>query len=197
MASEVFQQALQANVVATFMRGRVFNLLSASSPVTITLEQRGFQGGQTTPRVFKGVPAGTKFVLQPGEDDWTYLRLTSPVAQAISLFVGDDDVSFNNAVTVTGTALVSVNPSIVVADTPKVVTVTAQHALFPANVGRKRMTVYSDPANTATVYFRIGGGANDIGFISPGTFEELDTQVAYDYRDPSAGGQNLYLTEES
>lgn len=197
MTSEVLTQSVTAGNTATFGRGRVFNILQASSPVNITLETKSTKGGQTQVRKFTNIPAGSKFTLRAGEEDWTFLRLTSAVNQSVTLFVGDDDMTFSNAVTVTGVAVVSINPSSTVADTAAINTTTGQHALFAANATRKRITVYADPTNTATVFLRVSGGANDIGFIQAGTYEEFDTLVAYDYRDPSAGGQKLYITEES
>lgn len=197
MTSEVLTQSVTAGNVATFGRGRVFNILQASSPVNITLETKSTKGGQTQVRKFTNIPAGSKFSLRVGEEDWTFLRLTSSVNQSVTLFVGDDDMTFSNAVTVTGVAVVSINPSSTVADTASISTTTGQHSLFAANATRKRVTVYADPTNTATVFLRIAGGGNDIGFIQAGTYEEFETLVGYDYRDPSAGGQKLYITDES
>lgn len=197
MTSEVLTQLVTAASGATFGRGRVFNVLQASSPVNITLETKSTKGGQTQVRKFTNIPAGSKFTLRDGQEDWTYLRLSTSVDQSVKIFIGDDDMTFSNAVTVTGVAVVSINPSSTVADTAAINTLTGQHALFAANATRKRITVYADPTNTATVFLRVSGGANDIGFIQAGTYEEFDTLVAYDYRDPSAGGQKLYITEES
>lgn len=197
MTSEVLTQAVTGGTTATFGAGRVFNILQASNPVTITLETKSVKGGQTSVRKFTNIPAGSKFTLRPGEEPWTFLRLLSSVNQSVTLFVGDDDMTFSNAVTVTGVAVVSINPSATVTDTPAINTTTGQHALFAANASRKRITVFADPTNTATVFVRTSGGANDIGFVQAGTYEEFDTLVALDYRDPSAGGQKLYLFEES
>lgn len=198
MTSEVLTQSVVAGTPATFGSGRVFNLLQASNPVSITLETKSTRGGQTNVRKFTNIPAGSKFTLRPGDQDWTFLRLSSAVNQSVTLFVGDDDMTFSNAVTVTGVAVVSINPSSTVADqAPINPTVTGQHTLIAANATRKRVTVYADPTNTATVYIRTAGGGNDLAFIQAGTYEEFDTLVGLDYRDPSAGGQKLYLFEES
>jgi hypothetical protein len=198
MTSEVLTQSVTVGNIATFGRGRIFNVLQASSPVSIILETKSTRGGQTNVRKFSNIPAGSKFTLKPTDEDWTYLRLTSAVNQSVTLFVGDDDMTFSNAVTVTGVAVVSVNPSSTVADTaPISPSATGQHPLVAANATRKRVTIYADPANTATVYIRVAGGANDIGFVQAGTYEEFDTLVGLDYRDPSAGGQKLYIFDES
>jgi len=198
MSSDVLQQALAANQVAIFGRGRIFNLLQCAFPVNIAADYRGIGGGQTKHKVFNGTPAGSKFVSDPADGEWTYLRVTNGATpQNITIFVGSDDMSFNNAVTVTGVAQTQVAPSSAITDTPAVVTATGQHALFAANLTRRRVTVFADPANTATVYVRVAGGGNDIGFVQPGTFAEFDTTAALDYRDASAGAQKCYIFEES
>jgi hypothetical protein len=197
MTSEVLPQTVGAGATVTFGRGRIFNLLQASSPVTITLEGKSVHGGQTSIRKFVNIPAGSKFIGKAGEE-WTFLRLTSALAQTVTLFVGDDDMSFNNAVTVSGVAVVAITPSSGITDQAGVAaTVTGQHAFTAANLARKRVTLWADPTNTATVYLRTTGGANDIGFLQAGTYAEFDTTAGFDYRDPSAGGQKLYISEES
>src|SRR5579859_4015109 len=134
MSSDVLQQSLAANQVAIFGRGRIFNLLQAASPLNIVADYRGIGGGQTKHKVFNGTPAGSKFVSDPADGEWTYLRVANGGApQTITLFVGSDDMSFNNAVTVTGVAQTQVQPSSTITDTAPIVTATGQHALFPAN----------------------------------------------------------------
>lgn len=166
--------------------------------MTITCDVRSQKGGQTQPRVFKNVPPGTKFTAAHGES-WTYLRIDSAVAQNVTIFIGDEDLQFNNAVTVTGLAQVAVFPSSTITDTAPInPTAAGQHALVAANPARRRVTIYSDPANAgdATIFIRKTGGANDIGFIVPGTFEEFDTTAGLDYRAP-IGGDKLYILEET
>ncbi len=199
MSSEVLNFSPGPGATAVGGQGRIWNLLSApGGNVTITCDVRSFKGGQTQPRVFKNVPPGTKFTAKDGES-WTYLRIDSAVLQNISIFIGDEDLQFNNAVTVTGLAAVAVQPSSTITDTPATnPTVAGQHALFAANATRRRITVYSDPANAgdSVIFFRKGGGANNIGFIVPGTYEEFDTVAAVDYQCTN-GGDKLYLFEES
>lgn len=200
MSSEVLTQLIAAGTTVTFGQGRIFNLLSApGGPVTIIAERKTLtKSGQSQIRKFSNIPAGSKFTADKG-DEWTFLRVTSASLQTIQIFVGDEDMQFNNAVTVTGVAAVQLTPSSALTDQAGLGagTVTGQHTLFAANAARRRVTVYADPTNTATVFLRAAGGANDLGYIQPGTFEEFDTTVGMDYRDPSAGGQKLYLLEES
>lgn len=199
MSSEVLTYSPGPGATAVGSQGRIWNLLSApGGPVTITCDVRSQAGGQTQPRVFKNVPPGSKFTAKEGQG-WTYLRIDSPVLQNIQIFIGDEDLQFNNAVTVTGLAQVAVFPSSTITDTAAInPTVAAQHALFAANPARRRVTVYSDPSNVGdtVIFFRKTGGANNIGFISPGTFEEFDTTAGLDYQCTN-GGDKLYVFEES
>lgn len=198
MSSEVLTQAVGPAAPAAFGQGRIFNLLSApGGAVSLVCDRRSPLGGQTQPRNFKNVPAGTKYTADRG-DEWTYLRLTSASIQQIVIFIGDEDVQFNNAVTVTGTAAVTVTPSTAITDTPAKVVAINQNVLFAANAARRRITVYSDPNNAANtkIFFRTAGGANNIGFITPGTYQEFDTVVGLD-TFAAVGGDTLYLLEES
>jgi hypothetical protein len=198
VSSEVLTYAVGPGVVAVTGQGRIFNLLSApGGPVTVVADTRSQAGGQSPQRVFTNIPPGSKFTAKVGEG-WTYLRITSAVAQSIVIFIGDDDLQFNNAVTITGTATVSIGPSSVIADTAGIATVSGQHALFPQNLARKRITVYSRPNNTGDpfILLRKSGGANDVGFIAPGTFQEFDTTAGMDY-NCAIGGDVLEVLEES
>lgn len=198
MTSEVLPQAVLAGVVATWGRGRIFNILALSSPVTITLEGKSVQGGQTNVRKFVNIPAGAKFTAPRGEE-WTFLRLLSSVNQNVTLFVGDDDMSFNNAVTVTGTAVVAINPSSSV-NSP-VQSVLGGNALdatgVPANLARRRVTVYNLAASAGPI--RVSDtGATTRGFeVAPGTFAEIDTTAALGIRTDTAAGATWGYFEES
>jgi hypothetical protein len=200
VSSEVLTQAVGPAAPAAFGQGRIFNLLSApGGPVTITCDRRSIKGGQTQPRVFKNVPAGTKFIGAPG-DEWTYLRLTSASVQQITIFIGDEDLQFNNAVTVTGTASVSINPSATITATvaPTVVA-TGTASTVAANPARRRVTITAAALNTGNLYVQSVGAAIANGGIpvSPGTFEEFDTLSAFDVRNDTGGNQSYSAFEES
>jgi len=202
MTSEVLQQAVGAGATVTFGRGRIFNLLQASSAVSITLETKSTRGGQTQVRKFSNIPAGSKFTLKPGEEDWTFLRLTSAAPQTVTLFVGDDDMQFNNAVTVTGNAQVTTTPNSTFG--PLAVNLdgnlaTASAVTVPANAARKAITVSSPPTNTGTVYIQGNGmGAGPHGIpLQPGTFETIVNIGSFDVRNDSGATQYLTFTEET
>jgi hypothetical protein len=199
VSSEVLTYTCGPGQTAVGSQGRIWNLLNApGGPVTISADTRAVGGGQSPQRIFKSVPPGTKFTAAAGEK-WTYLRIDSIVLQTITIFIGDEDLQFNNAVTITGLAAVAMQPSSAISETAPInPTAAGQHALFAANAARRRITVYSDPANAgdATIFLRKAGGVNDIGFITPGTFQELDTLAGVDYRAP-IGGDKLYIFEEA
>lgn len=198
MTSEVLVQAVGAGGTITFGRGRIFNLLQASTPVTITLEGKSVQGGQTNVRKFVNIPAGSKFTAPRGEE-WTFLRLTSAAAQNVTLFVGDDDMSFNNAVTVTGVAVVAITPSSSI-NSP-VASVLAGNTTdgtgVPANLARKRVTVYNLAASLGPIRVSDNGVTGRGIEISAGTFAEFDTTAALGIRCDTANGATWGYFEET
>jgi hypothetical protein len=198
MSSEVLTQALVAGQQATFPQGRIFNILSApSGPLTIQAVQAG--GTASKVRNFNNVPAGSKFTAKEG-DGWTYLRVTSQVNQTVTIFVGDDDMSFNNAVTITGTAATEDLPASTLSDLPPVVTVAATQAqLFPANSNRRRITVFNKPTNAGDVNglaLRKTGGTKDLAYLTPGQSLTFVGTYGVDY-NATVGGDTIALCEES
>jgi hypothetical protein len=198
MTSEVLTQTVGAGGTVTFGRGRIFNLLQAASPVTIVLEGKSVTGGQTAIRKFINIPAGSKFTGKAGEE-WTFLRLTSAAAQNVTMFVGDDDMSFNNAVTVTGVAVVAITPSSII-NSP-VASVLGGNATdgtgVPANAGRKRVTVYNLQASLGAIRVSDTGVTGRGPEIAPGTFAEFDTTAALGIRCDTANGATWGYFEES
>jgi len=198
VSSEVLTQALQAGVMATFPQGRIFNILSAAAgPLTLQAVQAG--GTASKVRTFNNVPAGSKFTAKEG-DGWTYLRVTSAVNQNVTIFVGDDDMSFNNAVTITGTAATEELPAAALSDLIPVLTVAAtQAALFPANAARRRITIFSKPTNAGDVgglELRKAGGLNTLAYLTPGESLTFVGTYGVDYK-ATAGGDTIALCEES
>jgi len=198
MTSEVLTQAVGAGATVTFGRGRIFNLLQASSPVSVTLEAKSVRGGQTNIRKFVNIPAGSKFTAARGEE-WTFLRLTSALAQNVTMFVGDDDMSFNNAVTVSGVAVVSITPSSAInAPTQSSINAaTTDTATLPANLSRKRVTVGNLSTSPNSIRVSADGATNKGVELQPGTFAEFDTTAALGIRNDGAAACTWYFFEES
>ena len=198
MTSEVLQQAVGAGATVTFGRARIFNLLQAASPVTIILESKSVLGGQTAIRKFVNIPAGSKFTAKVGEE-WTFLRLTSALAQTVTLFVGDDDMTFSNAVTVTGTAVVAITPSTTI-NAPTEIAIGATStdiASIPQNLARRRITIGVKAAANGPIRVSADGATLKGIEIQPGTYAEFDTTAALGIRNDAAAGTTYYFFEES
>lgn len=192
------QQSAQIPVSGTYRlpAANFFFLIAASANVAVTLSV----GGQT--EIFQSAIAGLKLKRLKR---WDYIDIAAPAGTTINYLIGytavqADDTDIQQALaTIAGTVAVAALPSSTIADdAPISPTVAGQHVLFAANLGRRRITVWSDPANAgdATIFLRKTGGANDIGFITPGIFIEFDTIAGMDYRAP-IGGDKLYLMEET
>lgn len=172
-----------------------FLLLTASANVNVTVTQ----GGQT--EIFQATIAGLKLKRLKR---WDYIDVAGVAGTTFSYLIGytsvqaDDTDIQQQLATIAGTVAVATLPSASITDTAPInPTAAGQHVLFAANLTRRRITVYSDSANAgdAAIFFRKPAGANDIGFIVPGTFQEFDTTSGLDYRAP-IGGDKLYLLEE-
>ncbi len=196
MSSEVLSFTVTAGQTTVAGQGRIFNLLSApGGPVSIVADTRKVQGGQSPQRIFNNIPAGSKFVAKDGEG-WTYLRITSAVTQVITLFVGDDEMQFNNAVTVTGTAATTVIPSSALNDTADTVQAFGTQTVIPANASRRRITIGCRSVTPDSVRVSGGGGAGKGIEIQPGTFVEFDTTASLTVRNDNAAGNATWYAEE-
>jgi hypothetical protein len=194
MSTKSYTLALQAGVTAQLPAGTIFLIAAAVAALSIVATSLG---NATEDTELTGVGAGFKYKAASG-DGWDLLNVTSATAQSVTIIVGDDDVSFSNAVTVTGVAVVQALPSSTISDLPAVVTGAGTGALIAANPSRRRVRVFANPANTGTVFIRKTGGANDVAFVQPGTDETFETTAGLDYDSTAAGaGQSLNLFEES
>lgn len=194
MSTEVLSQNLTAGVKATFGSGKVFLIASATGPVNIVATQIG---NSNKTRRFSGVPAGFKFTADNDNDGFSTLEVTSPTTQAFTIAVGDDDISFSNAVTVSGLVATQDTPATAVAGSTKVTVVTAGAALFAANASRRRITVTWDPSttNNTVIYLRVNAGAR-FGALTPGQSVQINGTYAVDY-EAAAAGDNLLIAEET
>lgn len=197
MSSEVLTYTLTPGSTTVAGQGRIFNVLSApAGPISIVADTRSVKGGQSPQRIFTNIPAGSKFTAKDGEN-WTYLRITSAFAQTITIFVGDEDLQFNNAVTVTGTAVVAVLPSGVINDTADTAQPFGTQTVIAANPSRRRITIGNRETSAATVRVSGSGGAGKGIVLQPGVFAEFDTQASLTVRnDNAAGAATWYAFEE-
>jgi hypothetical protein len=198
VTTEVRTQALLAGVQATFGQGRFFVIKAApSGGLTLVAERLGSGG---TVRNFVNMPAGASFIADPG-DGWTYLRVTSAVDQSVEICVGDDQVAFANAVSVTGTASVSVQPSSTVTTPADASIASAGVANIAANTSRKRIWVGSLSSNSPVslnLRVHVSGAGAAKGFeLQPGTYEKFETTAAITIFNGDANAQSYWVFEES
>lgn len=193
MSTENLTQSIGAGATVTFGAGTQFLVAASTANVDIKAVKIGDSSKNV---VFKGVPAGFKYTAQKDSPGFDLLQVTSATAQNVTLAVGTDDVSFSNAVTVSGSVATQDTPATVITGATKVTAVTGGAALVAANLSRRRVTIFSDPANVAAVvYIRVAGGAR-LGFLTPGQSLQFNGTYALDY-EATAAADNLYIAEET
>lgn len=196
MSSEVLQYTVTAGQTTVAGSGRIFNLLQApAGPVSITADTRSQAGGQSPQRVFTNIPAGSKFTAAPGER-WTYLRITSAVTQVITIFIGDEDMQFNNAVSITGTAATTVQPSATINDTADTAQGANSQTVIAANPSRRRITIGNRETSAGIIRVSGAGGAGHGVVLQPGVFAEFDTTASITVRADTASAATWYAFEE-
>lgn len=176
-------------------------VISASASVQFRLKRVGLARGANQEN-YSGITAG---LLVARTQRWDFCDLIGTPGVTVTFMYGytdirEDDTRFNQQIAViSGVTAVALQPSSTITDTaPISPTVAGQHALVPQNLARRRVTIFSDPANVGdtAIFLRKGGGANNLGFVVPGTYEEFDTTAAIDYQCTN-GGDKLYIFEES
>jgi hypothetical protein len=196
VSSEVLQYLVTAGQTTVCGAGRIFNLLAApGGAVSVVADTRSQAGGQSPQRIFNNIPAGSKFTAKVGEG-WTYLRITSAVTQTITIFIGDDDMQFNNAVSITGLAQVAVFPSGTINDTADTAQGTGTQTQIAANANRRRITIGCRETSAGPVRVSGSGGAGKGIVIQAGTFAEFDTTASLFVRADTAANATWYAFEE-
>jgi hypothetical protein len=197
MSTETLSQAIGAGATVTFGGGSIFNLVTATGPVDIVAVRIG---DSSKGRVFKGCPAGFKFTADSPDDGFSLLKVTSATAQTVTIAIGDDDVSFANAVTIQGSAVTSELQTAAVTDAAvKACANAAQTNVVAQNLSRRMVTLTLDPGAAAgtVCYFRSTGGANNLIPVQPGQSVRFPGTYAVDLRNDSGAAVNVYIFEES
>jgi hypothetical protein len=135
---------------------------------------------------------------------WSQCQLWGTPASTITYFYGDEVVApqditdiLSQIATISGNVVVQQAPSATIAAlAPLNTALIVNGSLFAQTPGRRRITIFSDPANAGVVYLVDPTGADKVGFIQPGTFIEFDTTSALNYTDP-VGGNLIYFLQES
>jgi hypothetical protein len=193
MSTDVLNQTLFAGVKATFGRGRQFLITQLTGTVNAVAKQIGSSSRQWP---LNGIGAGFKFTTGDPDLYFDTLEITSAGGDVIQIALGDDDVDFANAVTVGNTVTMKDLPAGALTDRTGVVTAAGSHALFAANLSRRRITVSADPASPETTYLKATGGSFSLAFVQPGQSVEFKGTYGLDYVG-TAGGATLYLCEET
>ncbi len=191
-----FTQVVDASGQLRLANGNFLYLIAASAAVTIQLQKGGTQ--EQFQNAIGGLQLGRVKVW-----DWAFFvaapGTTLTFIYGITALREDVTILQQQIATVAGTVNTQTAPSVAIADTaPISPTVAGQHAIVPQNLLRRRVTIFSDPANAGdtVIYIRKTGGANTLGFITPGNYEEFDTTAGLDYQCTN-GGDKLYILEES
>lgn len=157
--------------------GRFFFIKSASSALAIRA-----RGATAQPIAFDDVGAGLKFGPVPEELRWTYLDVTSTVAQVVTLIISDDaEVDVASTVNVAGQVSVMQQPSTTLSTPARIATnITTDTLLSAANANRRSITIQNPAANVDTVNVGASGElATDRGFeVEPGTSVTFVTSAA-------------------
>lgn len=192
MTTETLSQTIGAGGTVQFGSGTNFLILASSSAVNIVAIRLGSAASRI---ILNGALQGFQFQSEDG-GGFDLLEVTSAAAQSVTFVVGDDDVSYPSTVNIAGNVNSQSVPASAVSNLAPVVTAVGQAALFPQNVLRRRITVFSDPANVgAVIFFRGSGLGNNLGFVTPGQSIEFDATYAIDY-DATIANDKLYLLEE-
>lgn len=191
--NETLTAVIPASGALTFPRGRIFYIITAAHNVTVTLDAAGGKV-QAGVRKFANIPAGSYFKAPIGEE-WTYLRLTGTVGDSIQLYVGDDEMTFAQAVSVIGS----------VSTTPVAYSLTDHADVSVANAStdstivaagaRKRITIGALSTNTGSLRIRASGAVVGGIELQPGMQYTLSTAAALDIRNDSGAAQTYYWQE--
>lgn len=180
MSTRTYTYTFQGGDSVRTPGGRFFYIKTATSAVRVEAI-----GASSQPIVFEDVGAGLKFGPVPLELRWTYLQLSSVLAQVVVIIISDDaEVDIASTVNVAGNVTTTETPATVIT-TPARVAVGGTPTLVVAqNVARRMLTVQVPLAATAPVLF---GPSTGLG-LSPAQGIEVPPGGSW----PFAGTYELY-----
>lgn len=196
MTTRTYTLTFTGAATLTAPSGVFFYIKSATSALTLRT-----RGSTTAPIEFSNVGAGLKFGPVAIEKRWTYLDVTSAIAQTVELVVSDDgEVDIASTVTVAGSVTVQELPSTAIATPARITRATGGASTIAANPARKRITIAnpSDNATPGLLYVQaVGAGAGRGIPLDPGLFVELATTAAIDIRNDSGASVDFTQFEET
>ena len=176
-------------------RNNFFLILSATGSVNLRAERGGTSEG------FNGISGG---ILVRRIQSWDTMTIEGTPGVSVEYLVGSEHVERDETdirlqiATIAGVAAIAEEPAATVADTPQVdIADTTQDELVPANLLRKRVTIFVDPDNGGSCFIRTAGGANNIGVLVPGVTYEFKGRYALDVRNDTGGTATFYIFEEA
>lgn len=194
MATELLTLIFGAGETRTIGQGRILVIKSASAPVSIRL---GRSQNASSPVLFSNIPAGFKYKADAGRG-WITGRITSATAQTVEIILGDDDVEFASAVSVTGTASFAEAPSSAITGTVADVSVVAGgNSAIAANTNRRRITIQALSTNTGNLRVSTVATTGRGLELQPGQAVELKTTAAFFVTNAGAAAQSYTVLEES
>jgi hypothetical protein len=192
MTTEVLTQAVGAGGTAIFSRGSHFYLQTATTAVNVVATR---QGGASAIEKFTGVTSGFKATLDYVADFWT---VTSAAAQSVTVAVGDGDVTFAGAVSLTGTTYAFATTTIAGVSSADISVAAGATSALAGAVNQKRVTVGVPSTQTGSLRIRWGGLGGTSGIeIQPGTFVTLNVNMGTELYNPNAVAVTYYYWNEA
>jgi len=177
MSTRSYRYTFSGAATLTAPGGRFFFVKSATAPISISA-----RGNTTAPIEFTDVGAGLKFGPVPAELRWTYLDITSGVAQIVDVIISDDaEVDVASTVNVAGSVAIMETPSTALATPVRVALNTATDTLIAAaNASRRRITIQNPPGNIDSANIGPSGSLSTTrGLeVEPGAAVEICTTAA-------------------
>jgi hypothetical protein len=171
-----------------------FYIKQAVAALTIETE-----GVPRSPVRFDNVGAGLKYGPVPNEKRWTYLAITSSVAQVVEVIVSDDaEVDIASTVTVSGAVSVTEVPTTALSSPDDIAVAASASSDIAANGARRRITIGALSTNTDSLRVRTTAGTTNAGVeLQPGIWVSLTTTSAIRVRNNSAASQSYFILEET
>lgn len=196
MSARSYIETFAANEYKKLPAGRYFYLKSLTAALTIVTE-----GNPGSPVKFENVGANSEFGPVAEGQGWRFLGVQNGAsAQVVEIVISDDGLfKVGNAVTVSGVALVSVQPSAAIADTPDAVLAPTDEDTIPANLLRKRVHIGVPSSSQNSVRVSFSGGAARGWEIQPGMSQPFETTAALIVRNDdtfASGADASYYVEE-
>lgn len=194
MSTRSYSLTFSGAGTAKLPAGVFFYIKQAVAALTIETE-----GVPRSPVRFDNVGAGLKYGPVQEEKRWTYLAITSSVAQVVEVIVSDDaEVDIASTVTVSGAVSVTEVPTTALSSPDDIAVSANASSDIAANGARRRITIGALSTNTDSLRVRTTAGTTNAGVeLQPGVWVSLTTTSAIRVRNNSAASQSYFILEET